>query len=84
VYRPAAQIDDAAFLATVHVWVQPSWIVRTAGPIDGLTGQMQRALAAADPNLPFSGFYSMTDLLATALAAQSASPSRSGPPFGRR
>jgi macrolide transport system ATP-binding/permease protein len=70
VYRPAAQIDDATFLATVHVWVQPSWIVRTARPIDGLTGQMQRALAAADPNLPFSGFYSMSDLMATALATQ--------------
>jgi macrolide transport system ATP-binding/permease protein len=70
VYRPAAQIDDAAFLATVHVWVQPSWIVRTPRPIDGLTGQMQRALGAADPNLPFSGFYSMPDLMATALATQ--------------
>jgi macrolide transport system ATP-binding/permease protein len=70
VYRPAAQIDDAAFLATIHVWVQPSWIVRTAAPIDGLTAQMQQALAAADPNLPFSGFYSMPDLMATALATQ--------------
>jgi ABC-type antimicrobial peptide transport system permease subunit len=44
------------------MWFQPSWIVRTRGPIAGITGQMQRALADADPTLPFSGFYSMSDL----------------------
>ena len=70
IYRPAAQVEDARFLAMVHVWSQPSWIVRTAGPIEGLTGQMQRALAGVDPNLPFSGFYSMTDLMAVALTTQ--------------
>ncbi len=68
-YIPAAQVD-AQSLALVHVWFQPSWIVRTAGPLEGLTAQMQRALASADPNLPFSGFYSMRDLLATTLATQ--------------
>jgi ABC-type antimicrobial peptide transport system permease subunit len=31
---------------------------------------MQRALASADPTLPFSGFYSMQDLLAKTLAEQ--------------
>jgi ABC-type antimicrobial peptide transport system permease subunit len=31
---------------------------------------MQRALSAADPNLPASGFYSMKDLLARTLAKQ--------------
>jgi hypothetical protein len=54
----------------IHVWFQPSWLVRTSGPIEGLTGQMQRALADVDPGLPFSGFYSMTDHLAQALATQ--------------
>ena len=63
-YIPATQVDPR-FLGLVHVWFQPSWIVRTAGPVEGLTAQMQRALASADPNLPFSGFYSMSDLLAT-------------------
>jgi macrolide transport system ATP-binding/permease protein len=66
-YIPATQVD-AHFLALVHVWVQPDWIVRTAGPIEGLTAEMQHALANADPNLPFSGFYSMKDLLARTLA----------------
>jgi ABC-type antimicrobial peptide transport system permease subunit len=68
-YIPAAQ-GEARQLAMVHVWFQPSWIVRTAGPVEGLTAQMQRALASVDPNLPFSGFYSMRDLLAKTLATQ--------------
>ena len=42
----------------------------TFGGIEGLTAQMQRALGSADPNLPFSGFYRMQDLLAKTLAMQ--------------
>ncbi|AXC09533.1 protein of unknown function DUF214 [Acidisarcina polymorpha] len=68
-YIPATQMD-AKVLALVHVWFQPSWIVRTSRPIEGLTAQMQRAVASVDPNLPFSGFYSMNDLLAKTLATQ--------------
>jgi predicted permease len=68
-YVPAAQME-AKHLSLLHVWFQPSWIVRTTGPVEGLTSQMQRALASVDPNLPFSGFYSMRDLLAKTLAAQ--------------
>jgi predicted permease len=68
-YIPAAQVDPR-FLPVVHVWFQPSWIVRTAGPVAGLTEQMQRALASADPDLPFSGFYRMRDLQAQTLATQ--------------
>ncbi|HEY6413450.1 MAG TPA: ABC transporter permease [Edaphobacter sp.] len=69
VYIPAAQVP-ASLLLVVHGWFQPSWIVRTGGPVEGLTAQMQRALASVDPNLPFSGFYSMRDLLAKTLATQ--------------
>jgi predicted permease len=68
-YIPAAQTDPP-FLAVLHVFFQPSWIVRTAGPVEGLTAQMQHALASADPDLPFSGFYNMRDLMAKALATQ--------------
>jgi predicted permease len=68
-YVPAVQLDSK-LAALVHIWIQPSWIVRTAAPIEGLTAQMQRALASADPGLPFSGFYSMSDLMATTLATQ--------------
>ena len=69
VYIPAAQVNPR-LLPLVHMWFQPSWIVRTAAPVEGLTGQMQRALSSADPGLPFSGFYSMSDLLAKTLATQ--------------
>jgi macrolide transport system ATP-binding/permease protein len=68
-YIPATQVDPK-LLGLVHVWFQPSWIVRAAAPVEGLTEQMQRALADADPGLPFSGFYSMKDLLAKRLATQ--------------
>jgi MacB-like periplasmic core domain len=69
IYVPVAQVD-AQFLSLVHVWFQPDWVVRTAGPVRGLTAQMQRALASADPNLPTSGFYGMKDLLARTLGTQ--------------
>jgi predicted permease len=68
-YLPAAQITDAPFLALAHTFFQPSWIVRAESP-EGLTGRMQRALAATDPNLLFSGFYSMNDLRASTLTTQ--------------
>lgn len=69
IYIPAAQVDGD-LLALVHIWFQPSWIVRTAAPVGNLSGQMQHALSSVDPGLPFSGFYSMNDLLAKALAMQ--------------
>ena len=67
-YVPAAQAD--AGLLGVHVWFQPSWVVRTAAPVAGLTEQMQKAMASVDPALPFSGFYRMSDLQAESLSEQ--------------
>ena len=68
-YVPAAQVPGR-MLSLAHMWFQPSWIVRTSHPVEGLTAQMQRALATADPDLPFSGFYRMSDLLTKTLATQ--------------
>jgi hypothetical protein len=48
----------AGQLSLVHVWFQPSWIVRTSRPIEGLSAELQRALASVDPNLPFSSLLS--------------------------
>jgi hypothetical protein len=70
IYLPAGQIVDARFLSVVHTFFQPGWIVRSAGPSEELTARMRRALAGVDPNLPFSGFYYMKDLLAATLATQ--------------
>jgi predicted permease len=69
VYIPAKQFSGK-LLGLVHVWFQPSWIVRTARPITGLTEEMQQAMADVDPGLPFSGFYSMKEVLAKRLAMQ--------------
>jgi len=68
-YIPAAQMGGWN-LELLHIWFQPSWIVRTSRPIEGLTARMQRALASVDPSLPFSGFHRMDDLLAKTLATQ--------------
>jgi len=68
-YIPAAQVN-AGYLGLVHVWFQPDWVIRTAGPIAGLPGEMQRALGSVDPSLPVSGFYSMKDLMARTLVMQ--------------
>jgi predicted permease len=68
-YLPATQMDQG-LVNVVHVWFQPSWIVRTARPVEGLTSAMQEALEQVDPNLPFSGFHSMQDILAENLAYQ--------------
>jgi macrolide transport system ATP-binding/permease protein len=67
-YIPATQVP-APWLGA-HVWFQPSWVVRYAHPIEGLSAQMQRALSGVDANLPFSGFYSLSDLMNTTLATQ--------------
>jgi predicted permease len=42
-YIPATQ-TNAGFLAVVHTWFSPSWVVRTSGPVQGLLAGMQRAV----------------------------------------
>ena len=68
-YLPATQMPQG-LVNIAHIWFQPSWIVRTRGPVAGLTASMQRALASADPSLPFSGFRSMDQILAEQLQKQ--------------
>jgi predicted permease len=69
VYVPAAQMPTQ-LVNLVHVWFQPSWIVRTKGRLGGIAEQMQQMLASVDPDLPFSGFYAMDDVLAKTLLLQ--------------
>jgi hypothetical protein len=53
IYVPATQVSGP-FLTLVHTWFQPSWILRTRGPILGLNEQIRKALEEAAPGLPFS------------------------------
>jgi hypothetical protein len=68
-YIPAAQAEQP-LLNLVHVWFQPSWIVRTQGPIAGLTESVQKAIASVDPQLPIASFHRLSDLQALALRQQ--------------
>ena len=68
-YLPATQMQRG-MINIAHVWFQPSWIVRTNGPITGLPESMQKALAETDPSLPFAGFQSLKELQAQALEQQ--------------
>jgi ABC-type antimicrobial peptide transport system permease subunit len=70
IYLPAAQTDQG-LINIAHVWFQPSWIVRTRQPLEGTPHAMQGALGRVDSQLPFSGFYSMQQLLAKSLVQQS-------------
>jgi predicted permease len=70
VYFPAAQVTNGNFLALIHAWFQPSWIVRTGNSMDNVVFEMENTMASVDPNLPFSGFYNMNDLMAQTLAIQ--------------
>jgi ABC-type lipoprotein release transport system permease subunit len=68
-YIPATQVPGDV-LSLVHVWFQPSWIIRSTH-LDAQTPEaMQQALSSVDPNLPFASFHTMDDLLATALTMQ--------------
>jgi predicted permease len=68
-YLPASQVLQQ-MLNLVHVWFQPSWIVRTNGPVAGLTQAMQKAIAQADSSLPIASFHPLSDLQALALRQQ--------------
>jgi putative ABC transport system permease protein len=68
-YIPAAQVPGD-FLSLVHVWFQPSWIVRSAHLDAQAPTTMQQALSSVDPNLPFASFHTMDELLTTALTMQ--------------
>lgn len=68
-YIPATQAPGD-FLALVHVWFRPNWIVRSTHLDAQTPSAMQRALSSVDPNLPFASFHTMEELLSTTLAQQ--------------
>jgi hypothetical protein len=59
-YVPATQVADAGF-TLVHGWFQPSWIVRTHGPIAAIP-MMRRVLHDIDPRLTFNKFRTIEDI----------------------
>ncbi len=69
VYVPSSQTGDEG-LAMIYTWFSPSWIVRTRGANANLIGEMQAAIQAIDPSLPFSSFHSMRQLQNDSIARQ--------------
>jgi ABC-type antimicrobial peptide transport system permease subunit len=69
IYIPAAQTGDQG-ITMLYTWFSPSWIVRTRGANGNLIGEMQSAIQAIDPRLPFSSFKSMVDLQDSSVARE--------------
>jgi len=70
-YIPAAQTSDA-YMNMVHTWFSPSWLVRLAGPQEGIVAAMQSAVQSVDPLLPFAKFRTLDDVRGEAVAQQRA------------
>ena len=65
VYVPAAQFAESGF-PLAHTWFQPSWIVRTNGPL-AIIPSLQRALREIDPRLTFNKFRTIEDVQSEAM-----------------
>ncbi len=68
VFMPASQ--NAGSLMMVHTWFSPNWVVRTTRPRGDLAREMQRAVTAVDPELPFAAFRTMEEVKLRTLGFQ--------------
>jgi len=68
-YVPATQFGQFGdgLVVVAHTWFQPSWIVRTNGPV-AIASSMQRALREIDPRLTFNKFRTIEDVQSEAMA----------------
>jgi predicted permease len=69
IYVPASQLT-AGTINLVHTWFAPAWVVKAAGPVDGIGAGIRDAIAAVDPLLPVSKLESMSRVQAASLAGQ--------------
>jgi predicted permease len=67
IYVPVSQ-TTGPFLAMVHTWFSPSWVVRTAAPPATAIHQISEAVTALDPLLPIAAFRTVDDLRSKSLA----------------
>jgi ABC-type antimicrobial peptide transport system permease subunit len=66
-YVPVAQASDAG-LRTAHSYFQVNWVVKAAGFSPELTQRIREELRAVDSRLPITGFRSMDEIRARAMA----------------
>lgn len=69
IYVPATQVN-ASLMKLVHTWFSPSWVVRSAGSIEGVGAGIRGAITTVDPMLPVSKLESMRDVQSASLATQ--------------
>ena len=69
IYIPVSQ-TTGPFLAMVHTWFAPSWVVRTVAPPATAIRQISDATGALDPLLPIAAFRTIDQLRAKSLAWQ--------------
>ena len=69
IFIPAAQVPDP-LLPLIHTWFQPSWIVRTRGPRQGISAAVERAIQTVEPQIPIARFRDMAEVEAGTLAGR--------------
>jgi predicted permease len=67
VYVPAAQITGG--IVGTHIWFPPVWTVRASSPAVAAQA-LENAITSSDPFLPMGRIRRMTDVRASAIAAQ--------------
>ncbi len=69
IYLPAAQMSDL-FLADVHHWLSPRWVIRALGPVSPLERQVRNVMASLDDGVPLAGFRTMAEVEARSTGGQ--------------
>ncbi len=69
IYIAAAQ-TTGEFLALVHTWFEPSWVVRSSAPTTDVVAGIQQAVREVDPQLPVASFMDLGEAVNAALAPQ--------------
>ena len=68
-YVPVTQLPSG-FLNVIHVWFQPSWIVRSSMPPASLVPALRDAIRQIDPELPIAQIKTIDDLRGAKLESQ--------------
>jgi putative ABC transport system permease protein len=68
-YVPVTQLPSP-FLNLIHVWFEPSWIVRSSLPSASLVPQLREAIQQVDPQLPIAQIRTIDDLRGEKLTAE--------------
>lgn len=69
IYVPVAQAGDSA-VRVAHMFFQVSWVIRAAGLTPELTARIREELRAIDPRQPITGFRSIDEVKARAMATE--------------